>query len=105
MAFYGCFIGTLIWHAVNKKGFSRRRITAASVSVLGCILTLQLGVFSMTLETLAARDQWMNRVHPLVKFILTIGYIVVAVSFPKIASRAYVKLDISDVKQILLSCR
>ena len=25
----------------------------------------------------------MNRVHPLVKFILTIGYIVVAVSFPK----------------------
>ena len=35
------------------------------------------------METLAARDQWMNRVHPLVKFILTIGYIVVAVSFPK----------------------
>ena len=44
MAFYGCFIGTLIWHAVNKKGFSRRRITAASV--LGCILTLQLGAFN-----------------------------------------------------------
>ena len=33
--------------------------------------------------TLAARDQWMNQVHPLVKFILTIGYIVVVVSFPK----------------------
>lgn len=52
MAFYGCFIGTLIWHAVNKKGFSRRRITAASV--LGCILTLQLGAFSVTLQTLAS---------------------------------------------------
>ena len=52
MAFYGCFIGTLIWHAVNKKGFSRRRITVASV--LGCILTLQLGAFSVTLETLAS---------------------------------------------------
>ena len=35
------------------------------------------------METLAARDQWMNQVHPLVKFILTIGYIVVVVSFPK----------------------
>ena len=35
------------------------------------------------METLAARDQWMNHVHPLVKFILTIGYIVVVVSFPK----------------------
>ena len=35
------------------------------------------------MKTLAARDQWMNRVHPLVKFILPIGYIVVAVSFPK----------------------
>ena len=52
MAFYGCFIGTLIWHAVNKKGFSRRRITVASV--LGCILTLQMGAFSVTLETLAS---------------------------------------------------
>lgn len=52
MAFYGCFIGTLIWHAVNKKRFSKRRITAASV--LGCILTLQLGAFSVTLETLTS---------------------------------------------------
>ena len=48
MAFYGCFIGTLIWHAVNKKGFSRCRITAASV--LGCILTLQLGAFNQTYD-------------------------------------------------------
>lgn len=52
MAFYGCIIGTLIWHAVNKKRFSKHRITAASV--LGCILTLQLGAFSVTLETLTS---------------------------------------------------
>ena len=35
------------------------------------------------METLAARDQWMNHIHPLVKFILTVGYIAVVVSFPK----------------------
>lgn len=52
MAFYGCFIGTLIWRYVNKKGFSKRRIALASV--LGCVLTLQLGAFSVTLETLAS---------------------------------------------------
>ena len=35
------------------------------------------------MEALAARDQWMNHIHPLVKFILTVGYIAVVVSFPK----------------------
>ena len=35
------------------------------------------------METLATRDQWMNHIHPLVKFILTVGYIAVVVSFPK----------------------
>ena len=35
------------------------------------------------METLAVRDQWMNQIHPLVKFILTVGYIAVVVSFPK----------------------
>ena len=35
------------------------------------------------MEVLAARDQWMNHIHPLVKFILTVGYIAVVVSFPK----------------------
>lgn len=33
------------------------------------------------MDSLSARDQWMNRVHPLVKFILTIVYISVLVSF------------------------
>ena len=36
-----------------------------------------------TFETLAARDLWINRLHPLVKLLLTVGYIAVLVSFPK----------------------
>ncbi|MBQ9632469.1 MAG: energy-coupling factor ABC transporter permease [Lachnospiraceae bacterium] len=51
MAFYGCFVGALlIWKPIMKKGASRGRIIAASI--LGCILTLQLGAFSVSVETL-----------------------------------------------------
>ena len=53
MAFYGCFIGGMvIWRMIMKNGMSKKKIMAASV--LGCILTLQLGAFSVTLETLAS---------------------------------------------------
>ena len=53
MAFYGCFIGALlIWKPIMKKGASRGKILLASI--LGCVLTLQLGAFSVTLETLAS---------------------------------------------------
>lgn len=53
MAFYGCFIGALlIWRPIMKKGASKRKIIAASI--LGCVLTLQLGAVSVTLETLAS---------------------------------------------------
>ena len=53
MAFYGCFIGALlIWKPIMKKGVSRGKIVLASI--LGCVLTLQLGAFSVTLETLAS---------------------------------------------------
>lgn len=53
MAFYGCFIGALlIWKPIMKKGASRIKILVASI--LGCVLTLQLGAFSVTLETLAS---------------------------------------------------
>ena len=51
MAFYGCFIGGfLIWKPIMRKGFSRAKIMAASI--IGCILCLQLGAFSVTIETL-----------------------------------------------------
>lgn len=35
------------------------------------------------MDTLASRDQWVNQIHPLVKFILTIVYIALVVSFHK----------------------
>lgn len=51
MAFYGCFLGTLlIWKPMMRGGMSRKKILIASI--LGCVLTLQLGAFSVTLETL-----------------------------------------------------
>lgn len=53
MSFYGCFIGALlIWKPMMKKGMSKTKIAAASI--IGCVLTLQLGAFSVTVETLAS---------------------------------------------------
>lgn len=53
MAFYGCFLGAfLIWRPMMKKGMSRGKIVLASI--IGCVLTLQFGAFSVTLETLAS---------------------------------------------------
>ena len=53
MAFYGCFIGALlIWRPIMRRGATRGRIITASL--LGCIVTLQLGAFSVSLETLAS---------------------------------------------------
>lgn len=51
MAFYGCFVGYfLIWRPTMKNGMSRGKIIGASI--LGTVVTLQLGAFSVTLETL-----------------------------------------------------
>ena len=59
MAFYGCFIGYyLIWRPLMRSnlfakwgtnGAARAKIVLASV--LGCIITLQLGSFSVVLQT------------------------------------------------------
>lgn len=59
MAFYGCFVGYyLIWRPILRskwfsglgaKGGQRARIICASL--LGCVITLQLGAFSVVLET------------------------------------------------------
>lgn len=35
------------------------------------------------MDSLSERNQWVNQLHPLVKFILTVVYIAVVVSFPK----------------------
>lgn len=53
MAFYGCFLGGMIlWRHITNKKMSKKRIVAASMA--GSILALQLGAFSVTLETLAS---------------------------------------------------
>ena len=53
MAFYGCMLGGgVIWPMLTKRVVSRTRIFAASI--LGNIVALQLGAFSVTLETLAS---------------------------------------------------
>ena len=60
MAFYGCFVGYyLVWRPIMRgrlfgegRGAVRARITLASI--LGCVITLQLGAFSVVLETTAS---------------------------------------------------
>ena len=59
MAFYGCFVGYyLIWRPIMRSRLfenlgphaaQRARIIAASI--IGCIITLQMGAFSVVLET------------------------------------------------------
>ena len=59
MAFYGCFIGYyLVWRPIMRskmfsgmgaKGAARAKIILASI--LGCVITLQLGAFSVCVET------------------------------------------------------
>ena len=59
MAFYGCFVGYyLIWRLIMKSGLFRgmgakggQRAKILLAAVLGCVITLQLGAFSVVLET------------------------------------------------------
>ncbi|MDO4960938.1 MAG: energy-coupling factor ABC transporter permease [Eubacteriales bacterium] len=76
MAFYGCFVGTLvIWLPMMKKGFSTGKIIAASI--IGCMLTLQLGAFSVTLETLCSGITEL----PFSVFVMTMQPIHLAIGF------------------------
>ena len=62
MAFYGCFVGYyLLWRpimrsklfaAMGDKAATRAKLVLASV--LGCVITLQMGAFSVVLETAAS---------------------------------------------------
>jgi cobalt/nickel transport system permease protein len=57
MAFYGCFVGYyLIWRPIMRgklfgEGKGGQRLRIALASILGCVVTLQLGAFSVVLET------------------------------------------------------
>ena len=53
MAFYGCFVsGLLLWNSVMRSGVSKRKIFWTAL--LGAVLSLQLGAFSVVVETLAS---------------------------------------------------
>lgn len=62
MAFYGCFVGYfLIYRPImksklleNKGSKNAYRLKIILSSILGCVLTLQLGAFSVVLETSAS---------------------------------------------------
>ena len=57
MAFYGCFVGYyLIWRPIMQSrwfgdGKSAQRARIAAASIIGCMVSLQLGAFSVVLET------------------------------------------------------
>ncbi len=55
MAFYGCFVGYyLIWRPIVSSANGDRaaqRLRIIIASVVGCVVTLQLGAFSVVLET------------------------------------------------------
>lgn len=58
MAFYGCFVGYyLLWRPIMKSKLLGRLGARAKIvlaSILGCVITLQLGAFSVVLETTAS---------------------------------------------------
>ena len=59
MAFYGCFVGYyLIWRPIVRSrwfagmgGKTGQRVRIIAASITGCIVTLQMGAFSVVLET------------------------------------------------------
>ncbi|MBO7452965.1 MAG: energy-coupling factor ABC transporter permease [Clostridiales bacterium] len=51
MAFYGCFVGYfLVFKPIMKSGINTK-VKLILSSILGCVLTLQMGAFSVVLET------------------------------------------------------
>lgn len=55
MAFYGCFIGYfLIYRPIMKAKWGNTRLRLSLASILGCVVTLQLGALSVCIETLAS---------------------------------------------------
>lgn len=100
MAFYGCFIGALlIWKPMMKKGMSKAKIIGASI--LGCILTLQLGAFSVTLETLASGITEL----PFGTFAAVMQPIHLAIGFVEGLITAAVLVFVYEARPELLYCR
>lgn len=55
MAFYGCFVGYyLIYRPIMNGRMKNARLKISLASILGCVITLQLGALSVCIETLAS---------------------------------------------------
>lgn len=97
MAFYGCFIGSLLlWKPIMKSGASKKKIILASI--IGCVLTLQLGAFSVTLETLASDITTL----PFTVFVATMQPIHLAIGFVEGLITAAVLCFIYEARPALL---
>lgn len=99
MAFYGCFVGYfLVWKPMMKKDISKKRIAAGSI--LGCVLTLQLGAFSVTLETLLSGISSL----PFGVFVGTMQPIHLAIGFVEGLITTAVLLFVFESRPELLEC-
>ncbi|SHI26024.1 cobalt/nickel transport system permease protein [Butyrivibrio fibrisolvens DSM 3071] len=97
MAFYGCFVGALlIWRPIMKKGATRGKIIAASI--LGCVLTLQLGAFSVSIETLISGITEL----PFSVFVATMQPIHLAIGFVEGLITAAVLVFVNEARPELL---
>lgn len=54
------------------------------------------------MDALASRDQWMNRIHPLVKLVLTAAYIAVTVSFHKYNFTGLLRMGLYPIALFIL---
>ena len=99
MAFYGCFIGSLlIWKPIMRNGMSKAKIIAASI--IGCVLTLQLGAFSVTLETMASGITEL----PFVAFVATMQPIHLVIGFIEGLITAAVLVFVHEARPQMLFC-
>ena len=54
------------------------------------------------LDNMSDQDQWMNNIHPLVKLVLTIGYIALVVSFNKYDIMGLLGMTVYPVSMFIL---
>lgn len=99
MAFYGCFIGALLlWRPIMRHGMSRTKIIFTSI--IGCVLTLQLGAFSVTLETMASGISEL----PFVTFVATMQPIHLAIGLIEGLITAAVLVFVYEARPEILYC-
>ena len=56
------------------------------------------------MDMLAAKDQWVNRLHPLVKLVLTIVFLTVTMSFQKYDLTGLLRMGMSFRLSALWGC-